>query len=121
MTHEVMIQAGSKLQSLIGSTTMGTQIQDYLLVKASLPIRRRNVASPMMLQAISFAQSIMIGMIQSMLFATFSHLINSVTLSSRVRVGAAAPLRATYNISFSVGTISSYRSHSDAASTASHS
>jgi hypothetical protein len=73
MTHEVTIQAGSKLRSQIGSTTVGTQTQDFLLVKASLPTRRRNVASPMMLQAASFAPSIMIGMIQSTLFATFPH------------------------------------------------
>ena len=74
MMHKATIQAGSKLWSQIGSTTVGTQMQDYLLVKASLPTRRRNMASPMMLQAASFAPSIMIGMIQSMLFATFPHL-----------------------------------------------
>jgi hypothetical protein len=37
-----------------------------------------------MLQAASFAQSIMIGMIYSMLFASFSHLVNSLNPSSRV-------------------------------------
>jgi len=36
-------------------------------------------------------------------------------------VGAAVLLQATYNISFLVSTISSYHSHSNAASTASHS
>src|SRR6266853_1282866 len=43
-----------------------------------------NVASPMMLQAASFAQSIMIGKIHSTLLATFSHLINSLNPSYRV-------------------------------------
>ena len=59
-----MTQGGSKLRSLIGSTTVGIPMQDCLLVLASLPTRRSNVASPMMLQAASFAQSIMIGTIQ---------------------------------------------------------
>jgi hypothetical protein len=82
--HKVMIQAGSRLWLQIGSTTVGTQMQDYPLEKASLPIRRRDMASPMMLQATSFAQLIMIGMIHSTLFATFSHLVNSLNPSSRV-------------------------------------
>jgi hypothetical protein len=91
--HEAMIQAGSRLRSRIGSTTVGTQMQDYPLEKASLPTRRRDVASPMMLQAASFAQSIMIGTIHSTLFATFSHLVNSLNPSSRVRANLrdAAP------------------------------
>ncbi len=38
----------------------------------------------MMLQAASFAQSIMIGKIHSTLLATFSHLINSLNPSYRV-------------------------------------
>ena len=42
------------------------------------------MASSMMLQAACFAQSIIIETIQSILFATFSHLINSITLLSRV-------------------------------------
>jgi hypothetical protein len=51
----VMTQRGSKLQLPIGSTTVGIPMQDYLLVLASLPTRRSNVASPIMLQAASFA------------------------------------------------------------------
>lgn len=72
-------------------------MQDYLLEKASLPTRKRDVASLMMLQVASFAQSIMIGTIQSMLSATFPHLVNllvnSLNPSSRVRANLrdAAP------------------------------
>jgi hypothetical protein len=51
------------------------------------------VASPMMLQVASSAQSIMIGTIQSTLFATLSHLVISVNPSSRIRANLrdAAP------------------------------
>ena len=70
--HAAMIQGGSKLLSQIGSTTMGIQMQDYLLELVSLPTRRRDVAFLMTLQAVSFAQSIMIGMTLSMLHAAYS-------------------------------------------------
>jgi len=64
MMHTVMIQADSKLWLQIGSTPVGIQMQDYLLGPACVPIRRSNVASTTILRATSFAQSIMIGMIQ---------------------------------------------------------
>jgi len=63
MMHAAMIQADSKLWSQIGSTPVGIQMQDYLLGPACVPTRRSNVASTTMLQATSFAQSIMIGTI----------------------------------------------------------
>jgi len=65
MMHAVMIQADSKLWSQIGSTPTGIQTQDYLLGPAYVPIRRSNAALTMMLWGACFAQSIMIGMIQS--------------------------------------------------------
>ena len=70
MMRAAMIRAGSKLRSQTGSMTTGVQTQDYLLGPASLPTGRRNMASPMTLQAASFAQSIMIGTTQGMLLAT---------------------------------------------------
>ena len=83
--HAAMIQGGSKLLSRIGSTTVGIQMQDYLLELVSLPTRRRDVAFLMTLQAVSFAQSIMIGMTLSMLHAAYSQIFDSLIPSFRVR------------------------------------
>jgi hypothetical protein len=84
MMHAAMIQGGSKLLLQIGSTTVGIQMQDYLLERVSLPTRRRDMAFLIMLQAISFAQSIMIGMTLSMLHAAYSLIFNSLIPSFRV-------------------------------------
>ena len=82
--HAAMIQGGSKLLLRIGSMTVGVQTQHYLLELVSLPTRRRDVAFLMTLQAVSFAQSIMIGMTLSMLHATYSQIFDSLIPLFRV-------------------------------------
>ncbi len=67
MMHVVTTQPGLRLQLQNGSTTVTLPQNDLL------PMGRKNVAFVTTLQAISFAQSIMIGIIPSELYACVSH------------------------------------------------
>jgi hypothetical protein len=89
-----MIQPGSKLLSQIGSTTVGVLTQDYLLEIVSLPSGRMDVAFLMILQAASFAQSIMIGMTRGMYAVILRSLIHSYSHLGYVPI-SEMQLRAT--------------------------